>query len=136
MPASRAPTHPYARDDLSEEEIAAGFVDGDQECVAAVYRRFGTLVHTLATRSLRDAGDAEDVTQQVFLAAWHGRRNFRPERGTLTGWIVGITRNKVADALSACARRAQAADAAGQWIAGVPRPHHQPEEMLEVILVA
>ncbi|MEU6375983.1 sigma-70 family RNA polymerase sigma factor [Streptomyces sp. NPDC046909] len=90
---------------VSDEELARGVVAGDDDCLAAACHRWSPLVHTLARRSLGDAVEAEDVVQQVFLGVWRGRRGYRPERGTFAGWIVGITRRKVADALSARSRR-------------------------------
>ncbi|MFJ5547643.1 sigma-70 family RNA polymerase sigma factor [Streptomyces sp. NPDC093225] len=77
----------------------------DEHCLGEAYRRWGGLVHALAARALGDAREAEDVTQQVFLAAWRGRAGYRPERGPLAGWLVGIARKKTADALSARTRR-------------------------------
>lgn len=96
-----------------EEELVRGLLSGDEACLAALYRRWSPLVHTLAWRALGDAREAEDVTQQVFLGVWRGRQGYRPERGTVAGWISGITRRKIADALSARTRRSDLVASAG-----------------------
>jgi RNA polymerase sigma factor (sigma-70 family) len=96
---------PAAEETPCEEELARGLCAADETAFAAVYRRWGSLVHTMATRSLGDAHEAEDVTQQVFLGAWRGRDGYRPERGPLGAWLVGITRRKIIDALAARTRR-------------------------------
>ncbi|MEU6228285.1 sigma-70 family RNA polymerase sigma factor [Streptomyces sp. NPDC047042] len=88
-----------------DEDLVRALVAGDDAGLAAVYRRWSALVHTLAWRSLGDAKEAEDVTQQVFLGVWRARRGYRPERGPLAAWIVGITRHRIADALAARTRR-------------------------------
>ncbi|QYX82635.1 RNA polymerase sigma factor [Streptomyces akebiae] len=95
-----------APDETDDTELARRFHAGDEQAIALAYRRWGSLVHTLARRSLNDERDAEDVTQQVFLAAWRGRERYCPERGALGGWLVGITRHAIADAHAARARRA------------------------------
>lgn len=86
-------------DAASDEDASAAFAGGRPEALRLVYERFGSLVYTLALRSMANAAEAEDVTQQVFVAAWQGRAGFDPSRGTLGGWLVAITRNKIADAL-------------------------------------
>lgn len=96
----------------TDEEIGKGLVQGDENCLALAYRRWGGLVQTLATRAIGDAREAEDVTQQVFFAAWRGREGYRPERGPVPAWLVGIARRKVADALSARTRRTELVAAA------------------------
>jgi RNA polymerase sigma-70 factor (ECF subfamily) len=88
-----------AVDRTSDEDVSGVFREGHPDALALVYERFGALVYSIALRSLRASSDAEDVTQQVFVSAWRSRGSFDPERGTLGGWLVTITRNKVADAL-------------------------------------
>ncbi|MGW7286601.1 RNA polymerase sigma factor [Streptomyces sp. NPDC054847] len=118
------------------ERLAQGLRLGDEQAFAAIYRRWGAMVHTMATRSLGDAKEAEDVTQQVFLAAWRGRAGFRPERGPLGAWLVGITRRKVIDALAARTRRARIAGAAAAGMPAAEPRETTPEAVLDRVLVA
>ncbi|MFB7053223.1 RNA polymerase sigma factor [Streptomyces vinaceus] len=123
-----------------EECVAAGFAAGDERCMEAVYRRWRPLVHGLAQRYLGDEREAEDVTQQVFLAAWHGRHRYRPGPGGLGAWITGITRHKVADALEARTRRARATAAAVRGAPGAAEGPagpalQEPEQVLDRVLV-
>ncbi|MEV6758570.1 sigma-70 family RNA polymerase sigma factor [Streptomyces sp. NPDC051214] len=136
-PVSTAvPLHVPAEESQDAADIAAGFVRGDERCVAALYQRWGALVHTLAARALGDAREAEDVTQQVFLAAWRGRAGYRPDRGPLSAWLVGITRRKTADALTARTRRLALTTAAGvQGETGVLPMHDHPEAALDRVLI-
>ncbi len=82
---------------IDDERLARGFVAGDRSCLEEAYRRWSPLVHTLAQRELRRDADAEDVTQQVFVSAWRSRADFAPDRGSLAGWLVGITRHRLVD---------------------------------------
>ncbi|WP_299441468.1 RNA polymerase sigma factor [uncultured Phycicoccus sp.] len=86
-------------------DLAERLRDGSREALEEAYARWSSLVHTLAVRSLGNHHDAEDVTQQVFVAAWRGRHTLRPDRGTVPGWLVGITRHKIADLHAARARQ-------------------------------
>ncbi|MDH6224779.1 MULTISPECIES: RNA polymerase sigma factor [Streptomyces] len=124
------------RADADERELARGLRAADEIAFAAVYRRWGPLVHTMATRSLGDTHEAEDVTQQVFIGAWRGRDGYRPERGTLGGWLVGITRRKIVDALAARTRRLTLLDTVTRADDdGGARPGGAPEEVLDRVLL-
>lgn len=118
-----------------EEELARGLRAADEEAFAAIYRRWGSLVHTMATRSLGDAHEAEDVTQQVFIGAWRGRDGFSPERGALGAWLIGITRRKIVDALAARRRRLALIDSAVHDADTSRLGEEAPDDVLDRVLL-
>ncbi|MEV5427974.1 sigma-70 family RNA polymerase sigma factor [Streptomyces sp. NPDC052701] len=117
-------------------DLAARFAAGDEAALADVYRAWSPLVHTVARRSLGDAGEAEDVTQNVFLAAWRGRARYDPGRGTLSAWLMGITRRKVVDALAARTRRGElVAEAGSLLVLDTRRQTSEPNAVLDRVFV-
>jgi len=96
---------PEGDDDLSQ--VVEAFVAGDEQALAEIYTRWSSLVYSIALRSLGNVTDAEEVTQRVFTGAWTSRHTFDPSRAKLPAWLIGITRNKVADAHAARSKQAQ-----------------------------
>ena len=97
MPWLGVLVHVHDDPDVESAELAARLSGGDREALAEMYRRWSPLVHTIALRALGSREDAEDVVQQVFVAAWRGRATLRPDRGSPAAWLVGITKHRVAD---------------------------------------
>ncbi len=85
-------------------DLAARLVAGDETSVEEIYDRWSALVHTFALRALNDTHDAEEVTQQVFVAVWRSRHTLTPSAVALPAWLIGIARNKIADARAARGR--------------------------------
>ncbi len=81
----------------TDTDVAIGFRDGHDDALAEAYRRWSRLIHATALRSTGNPEDAADITQVVFVNAWRGRDGYRPDAGTLPGWLMTITRRRIAD---------------------------------------
>lgn len=83
--------------DEADDVVAAHFQSGDDQALEVAYQRWSALVHTSAMRATGNAADAADITQAVFVSAWRGRHGFDPAKGSLPGWLMSITRRRIAD---------------------------------------
>ncbi|MFC7490298.1 MULTISPECIES: RNA polymerase sigma factor [unclassified Knoellia] len=124
-----------ARVSGGDSELMQRVSDNDRDALAEVYQRFGGLVHTIALRSVGEHHDAEDITQQVFLALWRSRGRLDTSTGSLAGWLATVTRRRCADHHEARARNARHE----QMLAaqGPERPRApDPEDAAERVLLA
>jgi RNA polymerase sigma-70 factor (ECF subfamily) len=53
-----------------------------------IFKRYHRLVHVTALKIVRDANEAEDITQTVFLEIYRRLGQFDPARGTLKVWLL------------------------------------------------
>jgi RNA polymerase sigma-70 factor (ECF subfamily) len=93
---------------LSPPETSAlirRLVAGDQHALGALYDKYAGLVNALALRVLRDASDAEDIVQEVFVQAWRQAARFDPARGTPEAWLCTMARSRALDRLRRRAAR-------------------------------
>jgi RNA polymerase sigma-70 factor (ECF subfamily) len=56
---------------------------GNTDAFAVIFKRYHRLVHVTALHILRDAAEAEDLTQSVFLEIYRKAGQFDSARGTL-----------------------------------------------------
>ena len=132
-----APTEPRpapTTDPPPGEALELRFAAGESAALRETYDRYSAAVYAIALRTLGAHHDAEDVTQQVFVRAWRGRGTFDPKRGTLGGWLVGITRRQVSDRLSGRVRESRAADRAGRAVRNEPAP--ELDRVVDAVVVA
>jgi len=80
---------PYAElQDCPDETLVNEICGGNTDGFAVIFKRYHRLVHITALNIVRDAGEAEDMTQTVFLEIYRHLRQFDPARGTLKVWLL------------------------------------------------
>jgi RNA polymerase sigma-70 factor (ECF subfamily) len=66
---------------LSDEQLMARLQQGRSDALAVLFDRYQKLVLSIALRIVRDPGEAEDVTQTVFLDVYRAVAQFDPGKG-------------------------------------------------------
>ena len=79
-----------ARDELAQ--LASAARDGDTTAFEELVRRTHKSTYTLALRLTANEEDARDVTQEVYLRAYKGLKNYRGD-AQITTWLYRITAN-------------------------------------------
>src|SRR5260221_5162756 len=93
----RGPTEPLRYPELlksSDEQLMRELQAGNADAFAVVFDRYHRLVLVTALRTLHDAGEAEDLTQTIFLEIYRTAARFDPARGTLKMWVLQVASNK------------------------------------------
>ncbi len=71
--------------------------DRDAEAFNALYNRYAPRLLGTIRRFLRDPHESEDVLQNVFFYIWHHGTVFRPERGSVQGFLFQVMRSRLTD---------------------------------------
>ena len=120
--------------EATDEDLATGLVAGDERCLEEAYRRWSPVIYSVAVRALGSAAEAEDVTQQVFVGGWRSRSGFRPEYGSLPGWLLGIAKHRILDRQRARARELRLVGAVEQQ-AGVEGGSEPLEGLIDELVL-
>lgn len=107
------------------QDLAARLAAGDRLALRALYERHGPEIYTFAAKAL-GTERAKDLTQDVFLSAWRARGSFDSTRGSVGGWLMGITKNRLIDTYRKSGRQldeAELSEPVQQRAAGTDHEH-------------
>jgi len=81
----------------SDLKLVAELLSKDRKAAAEFVARQADYIYTYVRRRLMPRPDAaDDLVQEVFLAAWQGLDRFRGQ-ASLRQWLLGIARHKIED---------------------------------------
>lgn len=73
---------------LTDEALLARLQAGEQQALGLLFQRYARVVRSIAARILRDATEAEDLVQDLFLFIQRKCSNFDREKMSAGSWIV------------------------------------------------
>jgi RNA polymerase sigma-70 factor (ECF subfamily) len=82
------------RDDAS---LLSRVQSGDQDALAALYDRHGSIAFGLACRITGDESGAEEAVQDAFVSLWKQAPRFDPSRGQVRSWLLTIVHHRAVD---------------------------------------
>ena len=88
------------REPLTDDDLFLMFREGQAEAFDALFDRHYLSVYNFARTMLREAGAAEEILQETFLAVARAAKTYEP-RGTFRTWLLRIVRNRCLNRLEA-----------------------------------
>ena len=77
-----------AEADTPDEALISRICDGDREALSSLFCRYACTVRGVANRVLRDASEADDLLQDVFLLVHRLCGTFDSSKGSARSWIL------------------------------------------------
>ena len=74
------------------QQLLRCIAGNDRDALAELYRRTRPAVYGLALSYLRNAHDAQDLTQDVYVQVWDCAAQYRPT-GSPMGWLLAVCRS-------------------------------------------
>jgi RNA polymerase sigma-70 factor (ECF subfamily) len=114
----------------TDADLLAALADDPSSALGSLYDRYGGLVYGLAMKMLGAPSEAEDLTQEIFLTLctqW----NYDAARGSLSAFLVTLTRSRAIDKMRARTRKTRSLDRWGEAL--IPNdPVPSPLETLSI----
>ena len=80
-----------------DRRLLARVAQGDADALGELYDRYGRVVFGTLCRTVSSPEVAEEVAQNAFHSVWRQAGSYRPERGSVRTWLLGIARNAAVD---------------------------------------
>lgn len=81
-----------AEDRHELQQLLIHIAGGEREALAELYQRTRSAVYGLALSYLKNAQDAQDLTQDVYVQVWDRAEQYRLI-GSPMGWLLAVCRN-------------------------------------------
>ena len=81
-----------AEDQHELQQLLIHIAGGEREALAELYQRTRSAVYGLALSYLKNAHDAQDLTQDVYVQVWDRAEQYRLI-GSPMGWLLAVCRN-------------------------------------------
>lgn len=104
------PPETAATTDADDLAAVAAMKVGDQSGLRFLHARHGRALLSYVISLVGDPGRAEEVVQDVLVAAWRGAGRFEG-RGTVRGWLFAVARRRAISAFQADPARRESGDA-------------------------
>jgi RNA polymerase sigma-70 factor, ECF subfamily len=79
---------------VTDAQLIARAASGDTAAFDLLYQRHGNAVYRYAWLLSRSVPDAEDITQECFLALIRKPKSFDPGRAQLRTWLISVARRQ------------------------------------------
>jgi RNA polymerase sigma-70 factor, ECF subfamily len=80
--------------EVSDESLMSQVCEGRREALVVLFRRYAQLVRRVSFRVLRDASEAEDLVQDVFLLVHRDCKTFDKLKAPARFWILQIAHRR------------------------------------------
>jgi RNA polymerase sigma-70 factor (ECF subfamily) len=90
----------------SDAQLIAEMHSTNSDALGVLFRQYARLIYRVAVDILRDTGEAEDVTQEVFLEVYRKAHLYDPARGSVRVWLLQYAYHRSLRRKDALRRRA------------------------------
>lgn len=84
-------------EEVADETLLACIAQGDRTAFTMLMRRHGERVRGLALSFTGQRGEADDITQEVFIGLWRRPLAWKPASAAFTTWLYRVVVNRCLD---------------------------------------